>query len=226
MKTKIIAPAAALTMAGIVAWLALEGQADQPAPAAVAAREGKLPAPPEPTELPMTEPDRPSGEHDVLASASHHRRSTSLSTALSQASQGSTVVPVPTSTEHQELVSLGSPPEQNALRQMLEREPKDPAWAYDMEQRLRLMYESRGAQIYLVECRTTLCEVQSFSHRPDVDPHAPPVVREPGTIMPSVAGATTVNGRSTELAYFRRDQIDRQLELEAQEQKARASRQR
>lgn len=212
----------ALTLAGIVAWRLPEGQAAQPTQAAAAMREVESTSTQQPT---RSQAGHPTGQEVVPASATGLRRSTSASTASSQVVQDATIGPVPISTDHQVLIHRGLAPGRVSYHEMLESEPKDPTWAYDMEQRLRVLYESQGAQVYSIECRTQLCEVQSFSHRPDFDPHAVPTPREPGTITPSVAGGTSVNGRSTDLAYFRRDEIDRQMEYEAQRQ-ARDARQR
>jgi hypothetical protein len=170
---------------------------------------------PAPTLSPV---DHPHGERAAIDVAINERRPNSMSTALSQADRDSTVVPIAISTEHQELIGLGSPSGKDALHKMLEKERKDPAWAYDMEQRLRLMYESQSAQIYLIECRTTLCEVQSFSNRPPAAARVMPTEPAPGAIQPSLSSGMRVNGRSTELAYFRRDDINQQMELEAQRQ--------
>lgn len=214
MKTRTLAFAlAALTLAGIIAWRTFDWQPDQPAQASTATQQLERPLTPVPTFSPVDHPQRERVAIDVVTNSGQVN---SMDKALGATNQDSIVVPVAISTEHQELMRLGSQSGKDPFHEMLERELKDPAWAYDMEQKLRLMYESQGAQIYLIECRTTLCEVQSFSNRPRADVHAAPPV--PGAITPSLGGAMQVNGRSTELAYFRRDDISRQMELEAQRQ--------
>ncbi len=102
------------------------------------------------------------------------------------------------------------------MHEKLEGEAKDTAWAYEMEQRLRLMYESQGAQVFSVECRSTLCEVQAFGNNPNGEAPlmAPNRARAPGVLRPSMGGGTTVNGRETHLAYFRRELVQMQLEHE------------
>ncbi|MEK8034884.1 hypothetical protein AACH06_29055 [Ideonella sp. DXS29W] len=114
-----------------------------------------------------------------------------------------TMSPVPMSYEHEQLAgpSRGT---SSDLHLMLESEPKDTGWAYAAEQQLRRTYEEAGTDIYSLECRSTLCEVQAFSAS---DAASAERLRQAGNQATTeysgqLVFSAPLDGRTAHLAYY------------------------
>lgn len=217
LKFKVIAwVSAALVIVGVAASLATDGLLTQPAQAAAATEHPTTSTMP-PAQS-VVEAAQTGSAQLSYADAAKSTKGTGSAAASAPVDAASVVVPIPISTEHQDLIDDGRSPTHGTMHEKLEREAKDTTWAYEMEQRLRLMYESQGARVFSVECRSTLCEVQAFGNIPDGQARlmAPNRMRDPGVPRPSLGSAMVVNDREVFLAYFRRELVKMQLDHEQQ----------
>ena len=114
---------------------------------------------------------------------------------------------IPVSTHHQQLFDLGREDSNgDDSHTMLEKEPKDPNWAYGAEQRIRQLYEEAGAEIFSIECRSSTCEVQAFIDNPESDPHIVDVApwKDPSDLQMFARLSIPIAGRQVHLSYFRK----------------------
>lgn len=126
-------------------------------------------------------------------------------TVTSQASMP--LVKIPVSTHHQQLFDLGrEDSNSDDSHTMLEKEPKDPKWAYGTEQRIRQLYEEAGAEIFSIECRSLTCEVQAFTDNPESDPHIAEGApwKDPDDLQMFARLSIPIAGRQVHLSYFRK----------------------
>ena len=134
-------------------------------------------------------------------SVPHQRASSEVSSIAPQR-----LSKVPVSYEHQTIIDNGKGDDGgDDLHTMLEKEPKDTAWAYETEQYLRQLYQDTGAQIYSLECRSTLCEIQAFTDDRDSDARMAQVQEgiDMRHLMP-MGIFLPVGNRQTYLLYFSR----------------------